>query len=100
MKMLALNRFVMPSLASAGLLLGLVLVPAAAQEMTAEQACTNDAYSFCNEFIPDRAKVGACLRRNARKISPACRTFVVGGGPHTTHGRTVRHHVYHHHHHN
>jgi len=96
-KTLGLNRFVMPSLASAGLLLGLVLMPAAAQEMTAEQACTSDAYSFCNEFIPDRAKVGACLRRNARKISPACRTFVVGGGPHVTHGRTTVHgRVYHH----
>ena len=101
-KTLGLNRFVVPSLASAGLMIGLVLTSVApAQEMTPEQACSGDAQSLCGEFIPDRAKVGACLRRNARKISAACRTFVVGGGRHVTHGRTyVRHHVYHHRYHN
>jgi hypothetical protein len=100
MKTLGLNRFVMPSLASPALVLGLALAsfaPAAAQEMTPEQACSGDAQSLCGAFIPDRAKVGACLRRNARSLSAACRTFVVGGGPHVTHGRThVRGRVYHH----
>jgi hypothetical protein len=102
MKTLGLNRFFTRSLAAAGLVIGVALTSfAPAQQMTAEQACTNDAYSFCNEFIPDRDKVGACLRRNARRISPACRSFVVGGGRHVTPGHPyVRHHgVYHHRHH-
>ena len=76
---LGLNRFAPKSLAAAGLLLGLTLtalapVPAAAQ-MTPEQACTNDAFRLCNDAIPDRDKVGACLRRNARSLSPDCRGF-------------------------
>src|ERR1700753_3438325 len=94
MKKFGLSRFVMPSLASAALVLGLSLASATAQEMTPERACGGDAKSLCGEFIPDRAKVGACLRRNASRISAACRTFVVGGGRHTTHG-TVHHRVHH-----
>jgi hypothetical protein len=55
--------------------------PAAAQgysdrpQMTAEQACQNDAYRFCERFIPDRNTTGACLRRNKRLLSPDCRAF-------------------------
>ena len=81
---LGLNRLAPKSLAAAGLLLGLALTaltpaPVAAQGMTPEQACTNDAFRLCNDAIPDRATVGACLRRNARSLSPDCRGFVVGG---------------------
>jgi len=99
MKRIGLNRFFAVSLATAGLMIGLGLTSLApAQEMTPEQACTGDAQSLCGEFIPDRAKVGACLRRNAARLSPACRGFVVGGR-HTTHGRTyTRHRIYHHYH--
>jgi len=104
MRTLELKRICTLSPASAGLLVGLALVslapvPAAAQGMTPEQACSNDAFRLCNEFIPDRAKVGVCLRRNARALSAECRTFVVGGGRHVTgaHGRVhVYHHYYHH----
>lgn len=91
---LGLNRLAPKSLAAAGLLLGLALTaltpaPVAAQGMTPEQACTNDAFRLCNDAIPDRAKVGACLRRNARSLSADCRTFVVGGrgGRHVAGGR-------------
>jgi hypothetical protein len=103
MTSLGLNRLAPKSLAAAGLLLGIALTalapaPAAAQ-MTPEQACTNDAFRFCNDAIPDRAKVGACLRRNARSLSADCRGFVVGGGGRHVagHGRTHVHtHVIHH----
>ncbi len=102
MTSLGLNRLAPKSLAAAGLLLGLALtalapVPAAAQ-MSPEQACSGDAFRLCNDFIPDRAKVGACLRRQARSLSPDCRTFVVGGGRHYTgRGRThVRTRAYRH----
>lgn len=98
-----INRLLTTSLATAGLLIGLALTsptPATAQEKTPEQACSSDAFRLCNEFIPDRTKVGACLRRNARSLNADCRTFVVGGGRHVTGVRThVRVHVYHHYYH-
>jgi hypothetical protein len=78
-----LNRFAVSSLAAAGLWLGLAIAaPAQAQQSTInpEQACRDDAFRFCNNEIPDRAKVGACLRRHARSISRDCRTVVTGGG--------------------
>jgi len=83
-------------LAIAPLLAGLGLaLPAAAQQPTInpEQACRDDAFKFCNDFIPDRDKVGACLRKNARKLSKDCRTVVLGGTG--THKRTT-HRTYHH----
>ena len=40
----------------------------------AEQACTNDAFQFCQNFIPDRNRVFSCLVENRRQISVACRT--------------------------
>jgi hypothetical protein len=87
-------------LAVAGLLIGFAL-PAAAQQPTInpEQACKDDAFRLCNNLIPDRAKVGACLRRNGRSLSRDCHTVVFGGagGTHRgTHG--TYHHYYHHHH--
>ena len=78
-----LNRFAFGSLAVCGLWLGLAFAaPAQAQQapINAEQACTNDAFRLCNNFIPDRDKVGACLRKNARSLSKDCRTVVMGGG--------------------
>jgi hypothetical protein len=77
-----LNRLAVMSLAAAGLWLGLALTPAAAQQGTInpEQACRDDAFRLCGNFIPDRNKVGACLRSHARALSRDCRTVVTGGG--------------------
>jgi hypothetical protein len=83
MKMNRLNRFAFSSLAAAGLALGLAIAaPAQAQQSTInpEQACRDDAFKFCNNEIPDRTKVGACLRKHARSLSKDCRTVVTGGG--------------------
>ena len=73
------------TLAATGLLLALGLAtPAAAQNsperqgMSADQACSNDAYRLCERFIPDRTTTGACLRRNKRALSPECRVFFSG----------------------
>lgn len=90
-----LNRFSFSTLAAAGLWLGLAIaVPAQAQStITPEEACRDDAMRLCNNEIPDRAKVGACLRRNARSISRDCRTFVLGGGGSR---RAARRHSKHH----
>ena len=93
---IALNRFSGATVA-AGLLLGLAWlapVPAAAQ-INPEQACKDDAFRLCNDFIPDRDKVGACLRRKARSLSPDCRTVVTGGRGGGAH-HAVRHYRRHH----
>ncbi len=103
MSKLTFRRLAAPALFRAGLLLTLgltVALPAAAQEpINPERACKDDAFRFCNDLIPDRDKVGACLRRNARRLSPDCRTVVAGGAgrrPAPRH-RTYRHRHYHHH---
>jgi hypothetical protein len=77
-----LNRLAIMSLAATGLWLGLALAPAAAQQGTInpEQACKDDAFRLCGNFIPDRDKVGACLKSHARALSRDCRTVVTGGG--------------------
>lgn len=104
MKKRTFRRLAIPALAGAGLLftLGLTdVVPAAAQApINPEQACKDDAFRLCNDFIPDRERVGACLRRNARSLSRDCRTVVMGGGRYRAPTRrTYRRHYYHHRHH-
>jgi hypothetical protein len=37
------------------------------------QACMNDAFQFCQEFIPDRERVFRCLESRKQQISAACR---------------------------
>jgi hypothetical protein len=96
MRVNRLNSFTFGSLAAAGLWLGLAIAaPAQAQQSTInpEQACKDDAFRLCNNLIPDRDKVGACLRRNARSLSRDCRTVVLGGGGTR---RTTRKHYRHH----
>jgi hypothetical protein len=76
-----LNRFALSTLTVAGLWLGLAGVASAQQStINPEQACRDDAFKFCNNEIPDRTKVGACLRKHARSLSKDCRTVVTGGG--------------------
>ncbi|MGZ3651075.1 MAG: hypothetical protein ACXVB9_03440 [Bdellovibrionota bacterium] len=38
-----------------------------------QQYCTNDAFKFCSAFIPDEAKIQACLLKNVAKLSPDCK---------------------------
>jgi hypothetical protein len=54
----------------------------------ARQACTPDAMRLCSEFIPDVAKVTACMASKRSQLSPACRTAMGGGS--RAH-RTYRH---------
>jgi hypothetical protein len=90
-----LNRFVLSALTVAGLWLGLAGAASAQAPQSAinpEQACTDDAFKFCNNDIPDRTKVGACLRRNARSLSKDCRTVITGGGARKTTRKRHHHH--------
>jgi hypothetical protein len=49
---------------------------AQAQSPEEQQACTNDAFQFCQAAIPDRDKVFTCLASNRNQISPACRAVM------------------------
>jgi hypothetical protein len=57
----------------------LVLAPISATAETAEeqQACMDDAFNYCGEFIPDRDRVAACLAQNLNRISRLCRTVML-----------------------
>ena len=41
-----------------------------------EQACTNDAFQFCQAYFPDRDRVFNCLVTNRQQISVACHTVL------------------------
>ena len=52
---------------------GTVALAATAEE---EQACTNDAFQFCQNYIPDRNRVFTCLVNNRDQLSAVCRTVM------------------------
>ena len=75
--------------------IGFTPVPAAAQGTPEQQqACTPDVMRLCNQFVPDVAKITACMNRNRASISAACRAAF----PHPSHGvrRASRHDLHHH----
>ena len=44
-------------------------------EGTLEQrwACEQDAFKFCGSEIPNIPRITACMTKNVKKLSPACR---------------------------
>jgi hypothetical protein len=46
---------------------------ARAETEEGRQACTNDAFQFCADAIPDRERVFRCLEARKQQISAACR---------------------------
>jgi hypothetical protein len=52
----------------------LVTAPALAQGTAQERsACMGDAFKFCSADIPNVSAIEACLAKNVRDLSPACR---------------------------
>jgi hypothetical protein len=37
------------------------------------RACRADAMRLCREFVPNVARITACMERNIDKLSPLCR---------------------------
>jgi hypothetical protein len=37
------------------------------------RACRADAMKFCHDYVPNVKRITACMERNIRKLSPACR---------------------------
>ena len=54
----------------------------AAVSQDVEQACTPDAMRLCSEFIPDVAKITACMKAKHAQLSAVCLTAMRGGGRH------------------
>lgn len=44
-----------------------------------QQACTPDAMRLCSQFIPDVAKITACMKAKHAQLSTACVTAMRGG---------------------
>jgi len=66
----------------AGLALMAFLVPAPAAAQGSPQqraACEGDAMRLCGAHVPDVQKITACMSRNRRSLSAACRAVFDGG---------------------
>jgi hypothetical protein len=48
-------------------------VAASAETPEERQACTDDAFRVCQQAVPDRDRVFACLVQNNTALSPLCR---------------------------
>jgi hypothetical protein len=51
---------------------------AVAENEEGRQACTNDAFQFCGDAMPDRERVFRCLEARKHQISAACRANMPG----------------------
>ena len=45
-------------------------------EQAATAACQDDAFRYCQAYVPDRERTLACLIRNKDEISRACRAIL------------------------
>jgi hypothetical protein len=67
--------------------------PAAAQGTPQQQqACTPDAMRLCGEFVPDVARITACMNKKRAQLSPACREATTV----PSHGKTKKSRKHHH----
>jgi hypothetical protein len=79
MKNAAPRQLSLLSLAGSAAILGLLgaaaLAPAPALAQVSpevQQACTPDVMRLCNEFVPDVAKITACMNRKRAQVSATC----------------------------
>ena len=63
----------MKTLALVAFVSGLLTAGAAAQTAEEQQACMDDAFRLCSAFIPDRARVTACMVQNKSRLGAPCR---------------------------
>ncbi len=48
--------------------------PAGAQGTPEQQAnCSGDAMNFCSQYLSDVKATSACMRKNFKRLTPACR---------------------------
>ena len=78
------------ALAALALALGFASPAAAQGTPQQQQACQPDAFRLCGEFVPDVAKIQACMSRKRAQLSPACRAAIVVPFQHRHHRRHHR----------
>lgn len=96
-------RFICSLALPVGLVLASLNGAGAQGSQAARDACTPDAVRLCKEFIPDQAKVRACILSKQSQLSEACRLAMAPKPAETTraeprrpnHYHHVRHHPYH-----
>ena len=86
------SRASLLGLAAAGMLLAAQSI-AGAQEsyrgtQAEQQACTDDVFRLCNQFVPDEQRIIACLAQNRRSLSLACQA-VFSRSPETGRQRSM-----------
>ena len=72
-------RITMGALVAASLFAGALPAPARSQGLTQQQEaadCQSDALRLCAPYIPDHAKIHACLVTYKAYLSPACRAII------------------------
>lgn len=53
------------------------------EEMQQQQmACGNDVYTLCNDAIPDRDRISACLKKHWKDVSADCKSTMGSYGKH------------------
>ena len=72
---MSLQKILSTSLAVGALFVGLgALSDAYAQGTASERRdCRADAMRLCGEFVPDVARITACMQQNVRNLTPQCR---------------------------
>lgn len=60
--------------------------------MQQRAACEGDAFRLCRQYIPDSARIGACLRRSRAHLSPACHSVMFKSARKTTKKRHGKRH--------
>jgi hypothetical protein len=50
---------------------------ALAETAEEQQACTNDAFALCQNYIPDRNRVFSCLVENRNQLSVPCHSVML-----------------------
>jgi hypothetical protein len=46
-----------------------------------QQACTDDVFRVCGDFVPDQPRIIACMKINLVKLSPACKAVFMRDAP-------------------
>ncbi len=46
-----------------------------------QQACTDDVFRLCGEFVPDETRIIACMKAKKAQLSPACHAVFTRDDP-------------------
>ncbi len=76
---------------AAGALMLLQASAYAQDQAAGQQACGNDVFALCQQAIPDRGRIEACLRANFSRVSPTCRAYMASFGHKRTRYASRRH---------